>query len=101
MTFILKKNPFEIGKPCIIIAGRELLFEQYRMALKQDKYDIEVKNDDAIKRNQIFFYFMERTFNRLDGLYLHEKSLLIYTIIENQPRKQSAAEVERLNRKIG
>ena len=74
-------NPFEIGKPCIIIAGRELLFEQHRMALKWVKYDIEVQNDDAIKRNRIFFDFMQRTFNRLDVLYLHEKSLLINTII--------------------
>ena len=48
-------NSFEIVKPCIIIARRELLFEQYRMVLKRDKYDIEVWDDDAIKRNQIFF----------------------------------------------
>ena len=27
-----KKDQFEIGKQCIIIARRELLFEQYRMA---------------------------------------------------------------------
>ena len=80
-------NPFEIGKPCIIIARKELLFEEYRMALKWDKYDIEVHNDDAIKRNQIFFDFKQRMFNRLDGLYLNEKSLLIDTIIENQLRK--------------
>ena len=46
-----KKNVFEIGKPCIIIPRRELLFEQYRMALKRDNYDIEVQNDDALKRN--------------------------------------------------
>ena len=51
-------NPFLIGKPCIIIASRELLFEQYIMALKQDKYYIEVQNYDAVKRNQIFFDFM-------------------------------------------
>ena len=93
-----KMNPFEIGKKCNIIARRELSFEQYRMAFKQEKYDIEVKNDDAIKRNRIFFDFMQQTFNFLDGLYLHEKSLLIDTIIENQLRKQSAAEVERMNR---
>ena len=43
------------------------------MALKRKKYDIEVHNDDAIKRNQIFFDFMQRTFNFMDGLYLHEK----------------------------
>ena len=42
---------------------------------------------------------MQQTFNCLDGLYLYEKSLLVDTIIRNQPRKQSAEEVERLNRK--
>ena len=68
-----KMNPFEIGKPCIIIAGRELLLKQYIMALKRDKYYIEIQNDDAIKCNQILFDFMQQTFNRLDGLYLHEK----------------------------
>ena len=46
-----KKNPFDIGKPRIKIAKSELLFEQYRMALKRYKYDIEVRHDDAIKRN--------------------------------------------------
>ena len=43
------------------------------MALKRDKYDIEVKNDDAINRNRIFSDLMQRMFNRLGGLYLHEK----------------------------
>ena len=37
-------------------------------------------------------------FNRLDGLYLHEKCLWIYTIIEDQYRKQIAEEIEKLNR---
>ena len=45
------------------------------MALNQDKYDIEVRNGDAIKRNQILFDFMPRTFNLMDGLYLHERLL--------------------------
>ena len=53
-------NPFEIGKPCIIIAGRELLLKQYIMALKRDKYYIEIQNDDAIKCNQILFDFMQQ-----------------------------------------
>ena len=57
-----------------------MLFEQYRMALNWDKYDIEVRNDDTIKRNQIFFDFMQQEFNRLDILYLHKKCLLIDTI---------------------
>ena len=73
-------NLFEIDKPCSIISRRGLLFERYRMALGRDKYDIKVQNDDAIKRNQIFFDFMQRKFNRLDGLYLHENFLLIDTI---------------------
>ena len=68
------------------------------MSLKRDKYDIEVQNDDAIKRNQILFYFMEQTFNFLDGLYLHERCLLIYTIMKYQLRKQGAAEIEKLSR---
>ena len=53
-----------------------MLFQQYRMALNQEKYDSEVQNDDAIKRNQILFDFIKRTFNRLDGLYLCERCLL-------------------------
>ena len=52
-----------------------------------------------MKRNHISFDFMQRTFNCLNGLYLHGKSLMMDTIIENQLRKKSAAEVERLNRK--
>ena len=35
----------------------------------------------------------------MDELYPHEKVFLIDTIIENQFKKQSAAEVEILNRK--
>ena len=49
------------------------------MALNRDKYDIEVRNDDAIKRNRIFFDFMQQTFNRMDGLYLYGKCPLIDT----------------------
>ena len=66
---------FEIGKPCIKIARSEVLFEQYRMDIKRDKCEIEVRNDYAIKRNQIFFDFMQRTFNCMYGLYLHENLL--------------------------
>ena len=67
-------NTTDISKYCIKISKSEVLFEQYRMALNPDKYDIEVLDDDAIKRNQILFDFMQQTFNFLDGLYLHEKS---------------------------
>ena len=62
----------DIGVPCIKIAKSDLLFEKYRMALNQDKYNIEVLNDDAIKCNQILFDFMQQMFNNLDGLYLRD-----------------------------
>ena len=75
-----KMNPFDIGKPCIKIARSEMLFEQYIMALNRGNYDIEVRNYDAIKRNRIFFDFIQRTFNRLDGLYIYENFLLMDTI---------------------
>ena len=68
------------------------------MDLNRDKYDIEVRDDDAIKRNRVFFDLMQRMFNRLDGLYMHEKCLLMDKIKEYQSRKQIAAEIEILNR---
>ena len=99
LTFIeKKKNPFDIRVPCINISKSALLFEQYRMALNWDKYDIEVQNDDAIKRNQIFLDFMKRTLNCLYRLYLREGFLLIDTIKKYQLRKQSAAGIEKLKR---
>ena len=54
-----KLNPFDIRVPCINIAKIELSFEQYITAFNQDKYDIEVQNDDAIKRDQILFDFVQ------------------------------------------
>ena len=63
-----------------------------------EKYDIEVRNDDAIKRNRIFFDFIQQTFNHLDESHLCEKCLLIDTIIKYQLKNQSAVEIEKLNR---
>ena len=68
------------------------------MDLNRDKYYISVQNNDAIKRNRIFFDFMERTFNLMDGLYLREICVLIDATMKYQLRKQSAAEIEKLNR---
>ena len=85
-------NPFDIRVPCIRMAKSELLFEQYIMAINWVKYDIEVQNDDAIKRNQILFDFIQRTFNPLVGLYLREIYLLIDVIMKYLLRKQSASE---------
>ena len=91
-------NPFDINVPCIHIEKSEVLFEIYRISPNRDQYDIEVQSDDAIKRNQIFFDFMQRTFNRLDGLYLLGKYLSVDTIIKEQFGKQSTAEIGNLNR---
>ena len=75
-----KIYPFGIRVPRIKIANNKVLFEQYIIALNWDKYDTEFRNDDAIKRNQTCFDFMQQMFNRLDGLYLHEICLLIDVI---------------------
>ena len=91
-------NPIGIDQPCINIAKSELLFEKYRMALKRDKYAIEIKKDDAIKRNRTFFDFMLRMFNHLNNLYEKGKFLLIDTILKYQQRNQSAKEVKKSNR---
>ena len=68
------------------------------MALNQDKYDVEVQNDDKIKHNRMFFAFVQQTVNLQDGFYLHGNFILIDKIKGDQSRKQSAAEVERLNK---
>ena len=65
-----------IDQPCIKIANSEVLFEKYRMALKRDRYAIEIQRDDAIKRNRLLFDFMLRMFNRLNQLYEKEKVFL-------------------------
>ena len=57
------------------------------MDLNRDKYDIEVRDDDAIKRKKIFFDFMQQTFNLLDGLYMDGKFILIDTIKKDQFEK--------------
>ena len=67
------------------------------MNVNQGKYDIEVQNDDAIKRNRVLYDFIQQTFNRLDGLYLHENIPLIDTTTKNKSRNQSVTKVETLN----
>ena len=68
------------------------------MDLNWDKYEIEVRNDDAIKRSQTIFDFVQRTFNRLDGLYLRNFFLLIDNTLRDQLSKQSAAITKKLNK---
>ena len=73
-----------------MIAKNEVLFEKYRMDLKQEKAAIEIQMDDAIKRNRLFLDFMLRMFDHLNQLYEKEKSLLIDTIVKYHSRKESA-----------
>ena len=53
-----------------------MLFEQYRIALKREKYAIGIEGEDAINRNRLFFDFMLRMFNHLNQLYDMEKVFL-------------------------
>ena len=85
-------NPIVIDQPCIKIADSEVFFKKYRMAIKRDKDAIKIQEDDAIKRNRIFFDFMLIMFNHLNQLYKKEKSLLIYKILKYQSRKERAKE---------
>ena len=48
------KNPVGINRPCIKIAKNEVMFKIYRMALRRDKYAIEIQWNYAIKRNRFF-----------------------------------------------
>ena len=59
-----------------------MLFEQYIISLKRDKYAIDIQGEDEIKRNRLFFDFMLRMFDNLNQLYEKEKSLLVYTILK-------------------
>ena len=68
-----ENNPMGIDQPCIDIANNEVLFEIYRMALKRDKYSIEIQGDDAINRNRLIFDFILRLFNHINQLYEKEK----------------------------
>ena len=47
-------NPLGIDQPCFTIAKNEVLFEKYRIALKRDKYAIDIDGEDEINRNRIF-----------------------------------------------
>ena len=85
-------NPLGIKQPCIMIAKNEVLFEQYRIAIKQDKDAIDIEEEDAINSHRLFFDFMLRMFDHLNQLYEMEKSLLIDTILTYHLRKESAKE---------
>ena len=85
-------NPLGIKQPCLTFANNEVLFEQYKIALKRDKDAIDIDGEDAINSNQLFFDFMLRMFDYLNQLYEMEKSLLIDAILSYHLRKESGKE---------
>ena len=60
-----------------MIAKNEMLFEQYRIALKRDKYAIDIEGEDAINRNRLFFDLVLRMFDHPNQLYEMEKVFLL------------------------
>ena len=70
-------NPLGIKQPCLTIAKNEVLFQQYRIALKWYKDAIDIDGGDAINRNRLFFDFMLRMFDNLNQLYDMEKVFLL------------------------
>ena len=42
-TFLRENNPWVIKQPCIMIANNEVLFEQHIIALKREKYAIDIE----------------------------------------------------------
>ena len=57
-----------------MIAKNEVLSEQYIIALKRDKYSIDIEGEDEISRNRLFFDFMLIMFDHLNQLYEIKKS---------------------------
>ena len=75
-----------------MIAKNKVLFEQYRISLKQEKDAIDIEGEDEINRNRLFFDFMLIMFDHINQLYEKEKSILIDTILKYHLRKESAKE---------
>ena len=56
---------------------RYVPFYKYRIALKQDKDEIDSGGEDAIDSNRLFFDFMPKMFDHLNQLYGMEKVFLL------------------------
>ena len=64
----------------------------YRIALKQEKYAIDIDGNDAINSYRLVFDFILRIFDHLNQLYEMEKSLLIDAILKYHLRNESDEE---------
>ena len=54
-----------------------MLFEKYRISLKQEKYASDIDGNDAINSHRLVFDFMRRMFDHLNQLYEIEKKILL------------------------
>ena len=82
-------NPLKIDQPCLTIANNEVLFEQYKIALKREKDTINIDGEDAIDSNRIFFWFHSKHVWSSKSIMWDGKSLLIDAILTYHLRKES------------
>ena len=87
-----KMNPLGTDRPFLKIASNKLLFEIYRISLKQDKDAIDIDGDDAMNSHRLVFDFMLRMIDHINQIYEMEKSLLIDAILKYHLSKESDEE---------
>jgi hypothetical protein len=80
-------NPL-IHEPCSALSSSQTLFEQYRVALNRDTWEINQTNEDPIKRATIFHNFLIRMFSHLTTYFLNDKDIVMAVILEEQEREQ-------------
>eukprot|EP00978_Attheya_sp_CCMP212_P045955 scaffold367580_cov76-Attheya_sp.AAC.1 len=91
-------NPL-IHEPCSAISSSQTLFEQYRVALNRDTWDIFHTSEDAIRRATIFHNFLIRMFSELTSYYLDDKDIVMAVILEEQERSQQEEDEEEVEQK--
>ena len=95
-------NPFGVSESCAAIKTDPSLFEKYRVALTRDRYDIDLREDDAIERYKNFFYFVNRSFKHLGYLFNEERFHIIAAMRENakfEDEKQLNKKSEKILKK--
>eukprot|EP00978_Attheya_sp_CCMP212_P022812 scaffold68740_cov63-Attheya_sp.AAC.1 len=91
-------NPL-IHEPCSAISTSQTLFEQYRVALNRDTWDIFHTSEDPIRRATIFHNFLIRMFSELTSYYLDDKDIVMAVILEEQERSQQEEDEEEVEQK--
>jgi hypothetical protein len=85
-------NPL-IHEPCSEIVSSQILFEQYRVALNRDTWDISRLNDEEpIRRATMFHDFLSRMFQNLSTYYFEDKVIVMAVIADEDLRQQQEEE---------